>query len=71
MIAIPDRHWTEAFGPLNEKQLASLLAPLARSVHLPRFQKHRRGPKRPPPKRIGDKRHPHLSTARILAQRKC
>jgi len=71
MIAIPDRHWTEAFGPLNEKQLARLLVQLARSVDLPRFQKHRRGPKRPPPKRIGDKRHPHLSTARLIAQRKC
>ena len=70
MIAIPDRHWPAAFGSLSVKQLARLLLQLAQRVDLPRFRKHPRGPKRPPPPRVGSRRQPHLSTARLLAQRK-
>jgi hypothetical protein len=67
MIAIPAPHWSEAFRDLTTPQLAKLLVQLARAVHLPRYQKHPRGPKKPPPKRSGDS--PHVSTARILEQR--
>ena len=67
MIAIPAPHWTEAFRELSVPQLAQVLVRLARGVHLPRYQKHPRGPKKPPPKRSG--KSPHVSTARILNQR--
>jgi IS4 transposase len=67
MIAIPAPHWSEAFRGLHVDQLAQLLLRLARAVHLPRYQKHPRGPKKPPPKRSG--KRPHVATARILNQR--
>lgn len=67
MIAIPAPNWSEAFRELSVPQLAQVLVRLARAVHLPRYQKHPRGPKKPPPKRSG--KSPHVSTARILNQR--
>jgi hypothetical protein len=50
--------------------MAKLLVALAGEVNLKCFQKHRRGPKQPPPKRTYHKSRPHVSTARILAERK-
>jgi IS4 transposase len=70
MIAIPPEHWIKAFAHLSPRQLARVLIDLAKQVDLCRFQKHPRGPKKPPPKRKRDKHTPHVSTARILAQRK-
>jgi hypothetical protein len=70
MLAIAPREWTAAFADLNTRQLARVLLDLAKQVDLLRFQKHPRGPKKPPPKRTKDKHKPHVSTARILAQRK-
>ena len=67
MIAIPAPNWTEAFRELSVRQLAQVLVRLARAVHLPHYQKHPRGPKKPQPKRTG--KSPHVSTARILNQR--
>lgn len=67
MIAIPAPNWTEVFRELSVSQLVQVLLRLARGVHLPRYQKHPRGPKKPPPKRTG--KSPHVSTARILNQR--
>lgn len=69
MIAIPASHWTAAFGHLSAKQMARLLKHLAKQVNLGHFKKHPRAPKKPPPKRVSYKRTPHVSTARILAQR--
>jgi IS4 transposase len=70
MIAIPSTHWTKTFGDCNAKEMARLLKALAKKVRLHHFQKHPRGPKKPPPKRVFHKRTPHVSTARILALRK-
>ena len=69
-IAIPSSHWTEAFGDCSTKEMARLLKALAKKVKLHHYQKHPRGPKKPVPKRVFHKRTPHVSTARILAQRK-
>lgn len=68
MIAIPAPHWEEAFQSLSVANLALLLLRLAKAVNLPRYKKHPRGPKKPPPKRRG--KSPHVSTARILSKRK-
>jgi Transposase DDE domain len=70
MIAVPAAHWTRHFASLTPAELASILKMLAAKVHPDRFRKNIRGPKKPPPKRSSAKQHPHVSTARILAQRK-
>ncbi len=69
MITIPDSRWV-VFSRLTQSQLIELLKALAANVNLPRFQKHRRGPKKPAKKRKTDKRTPHVSTARVIASRK-
>ena len=69
MIAVPPAEWTRHFASLTPAELARILKTLAAKVRPDRFRKNVRGPKKPPPERIYDKRHPHVSTARILAQR--
>jgi IS4 transposase len=69
MIAVPPEEWTRHFASLTPVELAHLLTTLAAKIRPDRFRKNVRGPKQPRPKRTYDKRHPHVSTARILAQR--
>ena len=69
MITIPDPHWL-VFSRLTQSQLIELLKALAANVNLSRFQKHSRGPKKPAKKRKTDKRKPHVSTARVIGNRK-
>jgi hypothetical protein len=69
MIAIGDEEWAE-FRYLSQSQFVTLLKQLARNVKMSRFRKHPRGPKKPVPKRKFDPKHPHVSTARLLANRK-
>lgn len=68
MIAIPDQHWS-VFGKMSPAQFAAVLLMLAGKVNLRHFKKHPRGPKRKPPKRTYDPKHPHVSTARLLEKR--
>jgi IS4 transposase len=68
MIAIPEQHWS-VFGQMSLAQFAAVMLILAGKVNLRHFRKHPRGPKKPQPKRIHDPAHPHVSTARLLAQR--
>lgn len=68
MIAIPEQHWT-IFTTMTPTQFAAVMLMLAGKVNLGHFRKHPRGPKKPQPKRTYDPAHPHVSTARILAQR--
>jgi hypothetical protein len=70
MIAVPAEEWTKHFAALTPAELARILKTLAAKVRPDRFRKNVRGPKKPPPKRSSAKRHPHVSTARILAERK-
>jgi len=70
MIAVPPAEWTAHFASLTPVALAHLLKTLAANVRPERFRKNVRGPKKPRPKRSSAKRHPHVSTARILEQRK-
>jgi IS4 transposase len=67
-IAIPDIYW-ERYVPMSPKELASYLMRLAAKVKLSAFKKHRRGPKKPPPKRASAKGKPHVSTAKLLLKR--
>lgn len=69
MIAIAPEEWT-VFADSTTAEIAALLRELAGNARLARYRKHGRGPKKPPPKRHSDKRRPHVSTAKLLAQRK-
>ena len=68
MIAIDHDHWF-VFQQMSASKLVKVLKVLAENVKLSAFQKHPRGPKKPQPKRISSKNIPHVSTAKILAQR--
>lgn len=68
MIAVDDAHWV-IFQQMTPGKLARVLKELAANVKLSAFRKHPRGPKKPRPKRKSCKNTPHVSTAKILAQR--
>jgi IS4 transposase len=70
MIAVRPAEWKRHFASLTPAELAAILKTLAAKVRPDRFRKNIRGPKKPRPKRRSAKHHPHVSTARILAQRK-
>jgi hypothetical protein len=69
MIAIAEPHW-RVFAQMSAEDFASVLGQLAQHINLERFLEHTRGPKKPKEKRHYDPAHPHVSTARILHQRK-
>jgi IS4 transposase len=69
MIAIPEDEWV-VFAGLSPTALGKVLKSLAAKVRLSTLRKHRRGPKRPQPKRASGAKITHVSTARLLAVRK-
>jgi hypothetical protein len=68
-VALPTQDW-HVFRPLPLTEFVAFLLTLAHNVRLARFRKHPRGPKKPQPKRSYDPKHPHVSTARLIAARK-
>jgi hypothetical protein len=68
MIALPACEW-EKFRDLTVAQLAVQLKELASKARLSVYQRHPRGPKKPRPERIHYKDRPHVSTARLIANR--
>jgi hypothetical protein len=68
MVAIPDQRWQRQFGKLTAYQMSNILLKLAKKVDLRSYRKSRRGPKKPPKKRIKFKGKGHVSTARILEE---
>ena len=69
MIAIAPEDWA-VFHAMLLAQLAEVLLQLAANVKLAKFRKHRRGPKTPRPKRDKHAGQPHVSTAKLLANKK-
>jgi hypothetical protein len=69
MIAIPEDEWV-VFAGLTPRAMGQVLRGLAAKVRLSAFRKHRRGPKRPQPKRASGAKISHVSTAKLLAERK-
>jgi hypothetical protein len=69
MIAVPPVEW-EGFREMSATGFASLLRKWARRVRLKSISRQRRGPKKPPVKRTYNKKKPHVSTKRVLEQRK-
>jgi hypothetical protein len=70
MIAVSSRVWKREFAQLTPSELAAGLKALAAKIHPDRFRKNVRGPKKPRPKRTSGARDHHISTARVLAERK-
>lgn len=68
MVALPTAEW-QIFRVQPVEQLVAVLRVLAGNVQLVRFRKARRGPKKPPVKRTYNKGHPHVATAKLLAER--
>ena len=68
MIAIPEDEWV-VFRDLIPGELAEVLVRLARSVPLPKFRRHPRGPKKPKPKKQSGAKVKHVATAKILKAR--
>jgi DNA polymerase elongation subunit (family B) len=54
---------------LTPAKMASVLKKLAAKVSLQKFQKSKRGPKRPQPKRKYSGNGQHVATAKLLARR--
>ena len=69
MIAIPEDEWV-VFAGLTASAPGGILKDLAARVRLSTLRKHRRGSKRPQPKRASGAKVSHVSTARLLAERK-
>jgi IS4 transposase len=69
MIAIPADEWV-VFAGLTASALGEILKGLAAGVRLSTLRKHRRGPKRPQPKRARGAKISHVSTAKLLTERK-
>lgn len=67
-ITIDDEHW-RTYAELSLAQYTKFLKHVARRATLRRYRKHKRGPKRPPPKRASGRGRSHVSTQRILNAR--
>ncbi len=65
MIAIPEKQWA-IFQRMSAEVFARTLQQLANKVNLARFQKHKRGPKKPKSKPTRHSDQPHVSTAKLL-----
>jgi IS4 transposase len=70
MIAIEPRKWTQSFGTLTVDEMAAILHELASLTDAKRFRKNKRGPRKPPTRKAGNMREKHVSTQRILNERK-
>jgi len=68
VIAIPPERRT-AFRALSAACMAEVLGHLADHMILSRYQKHPRGPKKPPPEKSRYKKGGHVATARLVAWR--
>ncbi len=69
MIAIPELEW-DVFYAMPIAELATIVLDLAARVNLKAFRKTPRGPKKPRPKRTGVPNQRHVSTAKLLINRK-
>lgn len=65
-IAIPEKEW-RIFRRMSTQEFVATIIAVASRVRSEKYTKHKRGPKKPPPKKSKGKRLKHVSTARILA----
>ena len=67
-VALGAEPW-EIFRRMSVAEFAATLVEVAEGLDTEKYTKHKRSPKKKPPKKISGKRHHHVSTARILALR--
>jgi len=67
-IALGTEPW-EIFQRMSTAEFAATLVAIAKHLDTEKYTKHKRGPKKKPPKKLSGKYHSHVSTARILALR--
>ena len=67
-IAIEEKHWN-VFRTMSVSEFAQTMVELAGHMKLRKYTKHKRGPKKPQPRKISGKKTKHLSTAKLLAAR--
>ena len=67
-IALGPEPW-EIFQQMSTAEFAATLVAVAKHLDTEKYTKHKRGPKKQPPKRLSGKPQSHISTARILALR--
>ena len=70
MIAIPESHWTQAYATLTVEAFAAQMLWLAKKVEITQFFANPPSQKKPPPKRKSGYRGNHVSTFKILQQRR-
>jgi len=69
IIAIESQEWAR-FQNMPLYQFSEFLLLLAGNVKLSKYRKHRRDPKKIPPKRENNPNKPHVSTPKLLATEK-
>lgn len=69
MVALPAENW-RVFQTMTTKQFAATLKKIAAHADLARYQKSRRGPKKPPPQRTKYRNGGHVSTHKVLTEPK-
>ncbi|QDU95801.1 Transposase DDE domain protein [Lignipirellula cremea] len=62
--------WEQRFSTMSARSMSQELRRIACGIDLTRLPLHRRGPKKPQPKRKASAKQPHVSTARLLDQAK-
>jgi len=67
-IAIEAKHWN-VFRTMSVEEFAQTIVELSGHLKPDKYTKHKRGPKRPQPKKVSGKKIKHLSTAKLLAAR--
>lgn len=70
MVALPEPFWKDRFSDLTPAQMASKLRQVAAKTKMSRYTKSQYRPRGDPPQRTSAKDNPHVSTARVLAQRR-
>lgn len=68
-IALGPDPWA-IFQQMSTAAFAATLVTIATHLDTGQYTKHKRGPKKQPPKRLSGKPHSHISTARIIALRR-
>ncbi|MFG0254719.1 MAG: transposase [Rhodopirellula sp. JB053] len=69
LIALEETRWDEV-TTIPLRSYCDELLKIAASIKISRYRKSVRGPKKPPPKKKGNKRTVHVSTKRLLDKRK-
>lgn len=70
MMTILEPELWEPFRDMPAPEFGAVLREWAANLNLRRYTKSKRGPKKPVPPRTQYKHQPHVSTARLLAERK-